>query len=131
MELHTWVEHFKSLYSVPNQLRYNKQLDSAIQIALKNYIQNNKANICFDTEILYEDVKAAINKQKNGKAFGNDYIINEMLKSGVLVLNSHLTKLFNNILASGEYPLTLLTWAGSWITPIHKQEASRPDSSAT
>ena len=119
VELHTWVEHFKSLYSVPNQLRYNKQLDSAIQIALKNYIQNNKANICFDTEIsYYEDVKAAINKQKNGKAFGNDYIINEMLKSGVLVLNSHLTKLFNNILASGEYPLT---WAGSWITPIHRK----------
>ena len=41
-----------------------------------------------------------------------------MLKSGVLVLNSHLAKLFNNILASGEYPLI---WAGSWITPIHKK----------
>jgi hypothetical protein len=54
---------------------------------------------------------------KNNKAAGFDIIINEMLKCGQTVLVKPLSKLFNIILSSGEYPSQ---WSKGYIYPIHK-----------
>jgi hypothetical protein len=56
---------------------------------------------------------------KNNKAAGFDIIINEMLKCGQTVLVKPLSKLFNIILSSGEYPSQ---WSKGYIYPIHKVE---------
>ena len=70
-----------------------------------------------DYIISEEEIIKAIQDLKNNKAAGFDIIINELLKCGQSVLVKPLSKLFNIILSSGEYPSQ---WSKGYIHPIHK-----------
>jgi hypothetical protein len=116
INLNIWTEHFKKLYS--NRCDNNKELSRLLNENIHKYVRECNENHTFDKGITDEEILTAIKKQKNNKAHGNDYILNEMIKSAANKLTSVLVKLFNAILKTGVYPES---WNISWITPIYKK----------
>ena len=84
---------------------------------LINDLEKDKIFNELDYIIPEKEILKAIKDLKNNKAAGFDTIINEMLKCGQSVLVKPLSKLFNIILSSGEYPSQ---WSKGYIHPIHK-----------
>ena len=71
-----------------------------------------------DYPIEPSEIKNSIQSLKNGKAAGQNMILNEMLKASETLINKPLCHLFNKILKSGNYPKT---WRESiMIVPIPK-----------
>ncbi len=70
-----------------------------------------------DYPIEPSEIKNSIQSLKNGKAAGQNMILNEMLKASETLINKPLCHLFNKILKSGNYPKT---WRESIIVPIPK-----------
>jgi hypothetical protein len=83
---------------------------------LLNDLEKDKIFNELDYIISEEEILKTIKELKNNKAAGFDIIINEMLKCGQSVLVKPLSKLFNIILSSGEYPFQ---WSKGYIHPIH------------
>ena len=81
-------------------------------------------NITIETEfeeilnspINSEEITTAIRGLQNGKAIGNDRMINEFLKASKAPLIALLEKLFNSCLDQGIYP-----WNINLISPLHKR----------
>jgi hypothetical protein len=71
--------------------------------------------LCF--KITDSEITKAINSLKNGKSSGIDGISNEMIKASCSHLLPSLTKLFNKVLASSEYPKH---WSVGYISPVFK-----------
>jgi len=82
-----------------------------------NLLEQTKVFNELNFRITEKEVKTVIKNLKCNKAVGLDHIANEMLKSGLDVLCTPLTKIFNIILNSGHFP-TL--WRNDYISPIHK-----------
>ena len=74
--------------------------------------------------ITVKEVKLAISKLKNGKASGEDRVLNEMLKSGKLTLSDSFCKIFNLVFASERYPYS---WCKNFLVPVFK--SGIPDNS--
>jgi hypothetical protein len=83
---------------------------------LLNDLEKDKIFNELDYIISEEEILKTIKELKNNKAAGFDIIINEMLKCGQSVLVKPLSKLFNIIFSSGEYPFQ---WSKGYIHPIH------------
>ena len=109
-----WLNHFKNLMQSPQNFQEDK--DNHI----KDYI-NDKANWqeynALSFKIKNEEISKAISNLKNGKACGIDLVSNEMLKASSSLLIPALNKLFNMVLASGQYSSA---WSNSWLKPLHK-----------
>jgi hypothetical protein len=81
----------------------------------------NNSDACFNDlnfTIKAEEISKAISKLKNGKASGNDSILNEMIKSAGPTFIPVLVKLFNKILTNSSYPDM---WRLNLLTPLHKK----------
>ena len=107
--------HYKNLnsktkYKDPEEeLAMNEKLHEAEKIKIFSEL---------DYAITEKEVLRVIKTLKNGKAYGQDLIKNEMLKYGQHWLSKPLTKLFNIIMNSQYYPLE---WSRGRIVSIHKK----------
>ena len=70
-----------------------------------------------DGPINIHELLKAIKGLKNGKSYGSDLIMNEMIKSAATLIEQPLLKLFNMSLESGIYPET---WCRGYMVPIFK-----------
>ena len=64
-----------------------------------------------------KEVLLAIDNLKNGKAPGEDRILNEMLKAGKITLADSLCKIFNLVFESEKYPYI---WSIHFLVPVFK-----------
>ena len=71
-----------------------------------------------NSPISEDEVKKAVKRLKNGKACGEDKILNEMIKAFSESHMSVLTKIFNIVLLSGHMPHE---WVIGIIKPIYKK----------
>ena len=107
--------HYKNLNSNSNYP--NPEQDANINIMLERE-EKIRLFTPLDFSIKESEVTKAIQSLKNGKAYGEDLIRNEMLKYGQNLLVKPLTKLFNLILCSQYYPSD---WCKGRIISIHKK----------
>ena len=122
IELDKMYLHYKNLNSNSNYP--NPEQDANINIMLERE-EKIRLFTPLDFSIKESEVTKAIQSLKNGKAYGEDLIRNEMLKYGQNLLVKPLTKLFNLILCSQYYPSD---WCKGRIISIHKKgDASQPE----
>ena len=77
-----------------------------------------------NSPISEDEVKKAVKRLKNGKAGGEDKILNEMIKAFSESHMSVLTKIFNIVLLSGHMPHE---WVIGIIKPIYKNKGDIND----
>ena len=77
-----------------------------------------------NSPISEDEVKKAVKRLKNGKACGEDKILNEMIKAFSESHMSVLTKIFNIVLLSGHMPHE---WVIGIIKPIYKSKGDIND----
>ncbi len=106
-----WLEHYKSLYSKPEE--------DDIEILHDLHAQEMKQQSVheLDEEITDKELYLLIKKLKNGKSPGPDGIINEVIKTGKHHLGPLLKKIFNLILSVGYFPRS---WRKGLVINIHK-----------
>ena len=108
--LDAWFNHFK-------QLSRSHEDDPDLDQKLKNEeVLPHFSDL--DYRISEDEVRAAVKKLKSNKAAGHDSITGDMIKAGQEILVPLLTKIFNYIFSSKEYPDE---WNRGIITPIHKK----------
>jgi hypothetical protein len=75
---------------------------------VKEYIENYKKYLLYneltDKPFCVKEIKKCINKLKIGKSAGPDLIGNEIIKFSSSTTCKAITKLFNLILETGQYP---------------------------
>ena len=109
-----FFEHYKELNKESAPLTPEQQ---SIAQALNVLEQSSEFNE-LDYRISNQEVLKAIKALKTGKSTGLDRISNDMIKTGQGALLSPLTKIFNLILSSGQYPKA---WTMGKILPLHKK----------
>ena len=72
----------------------------------------------YNRPISQEEVVAALNKLKSGKAAGPDLIIGEILKYATNSIAPFFVKLFNHMFDHGLYPNN---WTEAIILPLYKK----------
>ena len=77
-----------------------------------------------NSPISEDEVKKAVKRLKNGKACGEDKILNEMIKAFSETHMGVLTKIFNIVLQSGHMPHE---WVIGIIKPIYKNKGDIND----
>jgi len=117
-----WVNHFKNLDKFPDSSTDNDLPSENVQTDFSTTPPNSSE---LDSAITPEELDTAVLKLKNNKSSGNDRILNEMLKSGKMLLKEPILHLFNTCLQNGHFPQE---WSVSHIVPIHKSgDTSLPD----
>ena len=81
-------------------------------------------NEILNSDITENEVKKAILKLKNGKAAGDDNVLNEYIKCSADIMIQTYTNLFNEILHSGIYPSA---WSLGTVVPIFKNKGNPKD----
>ena len=115
IEIGNLQEHFRNLSqtSKENTEYYGSQFG--------NIASSNK---CLNRAIDIEEVFRQIKRLKNGKAHGEDMIINEFFKFSTKPLLSIIVKLFNVVLESGIVPMD---WTIGLICPLYKKKGNPSD----
>ena len=115
-DVETFYNFFSSLYE-------ERQLPPDCPQKKNKLHENSNSNnvLLLLQEILNKDIRPeevsnGVKNLKNGKAAGEDLILNEFLKNCKEVALSALTKLFNECLRHEVYP-----WNTTLITPLHKK----------
>jgi hypothetical protein len=108
-----WLEHYNNLNKMQEA---NKEMNTFYgqKLAALKSKNNSTYSDTLNSQIMPEE---AIKALKKGKAPGEDLILNDILKSGSVVLINLLVKLFNNVSASENYPET---WSEGIITSLFK-----------
>ena len=70
-----------------------------------------------DFNIIEQEIRKTLFKQKNGKENGPDNISAEILKASYDIVSPNLVKLFNKLFNNAEYPES---WSLGYIVPIFK-----------
>jgi hypothetical protein len=114
-----WYEYFEDLSkdSSSSLPKYNENFKSVINKKLSTLITNNKYQYILDKEFTDAEIIAYVKTIKNKKTCGIDIILNEMIKSCIVMLVSLFTKLFNFILKYEYFPKD---WCKGFIIPIFK-----------
>lgn len=86
-----WTEYCLELYN------HQAQGDPNV-LTCQNWIEDD------DFPILREEIEAAVKSLKKGKAAGVDNIPAELIKYGGTTVTDFLTKIYNKIWQSGEWP---------------------------
>ena len=113
------IDEFFEHFSVLNATEYE---ESGLESILSE--SQTPSNVCneysesetLNSPITEDEVSKAVKRLKNGKACGEDCILNEMIKSFYEHLHM-LTQTFNVVLLSGHIPNE---WATGLIKPIYK-----------
>jgi len=113
IDIHKLFDHYKDL----NNPKQNHEESSDINNELGN-LEQIKVFSQLDFAISNKEVQEGIKLLKKGKSHGPDLVKNEMLKSGQSLLVKPLTKIFNLVLNSGQYPKE---WSKGRIISIHKK----------
>ena len=83
---------------------------------------DNDVDQFLNSPITEKEIKNVVLKLKNGKAFGNDGILNEYIKNTIDDLMPIYVKLFNIILVIGIVPDT---WSLGIMVTIYKNKGSK------
>ena len=110
IKLDDWELYFKELNKSPTT---NKN-DLKVKLA---DLEGDKCFNEMDFQFTEKEVSRCIKKLKNNKSAGLDGISNEMIKYSQHIMLPVLTKLFNMILVSKQYPKQ---WCDGYIVPISK-----------
>lgn len=102
-------DHFKKL----NQ----EDASAADEVNLNGHLQPNNNDI-LEAPFTPEEIVKVIKTLKNNKSVGIDGIMNEYIKATQALMVKVYTKLFNNILDTGELPSS---WLTGLIVPIYKK----------
>ena len=111
-DMYNFCRFFKKLYQepTPSAERIN---DHRID---RNFMEVNELHELLDEEISHEELDAAINQLKDGKAVAEDVMANEFLKCSRPITRSTIRHLFNECIRVGAYP-----WNTSLVTPLYKK----------
>lgn len=101
----TWTTYYQNLYSNCTDNREEQR-----QEYQETYDEGDA--------ITMEEVQTAVQQLKNRKSPGTDNITNEMIKYGGREIHQEITKLFQNIIRTGEVPRE---WKTSLSVPIYKK----------
>jgi hypothetical protein len=118
-----WHTHFETLFKQhpPNNSVHEAQILRELEQR-----ENEKVFNELSFQITSDEIKVAAKHLKAGKASGPDSLSNEIIKASLKFTLPLLTKLFNNILTSGNYPQC---WTEGIITALHKNDTeTSPDS---
>jgi exonuclease III len=111
------LDEFVQVYNKSNvQNVYNENFHRKVENYLK-YVKHDKYVESLDNPILKDELYKAIKKVKDGKAYGNDLVTYEMLKSAVYLIENPVLRLFNMCMNSGVYPDN---WCHGHIKPVYK-----------
>ena len=113
----TFMEHFKKL-GIAHQPMVGQ--GGEFDPRLINHSVNDNLNVHFTTD----EIVKLVNKLKNNKACGIDFIRNEFLKYCPKEIISMITELFNLVLDSGLIPSD---WCIGIIMPLYKNKGSIHD----
>lgn len=116
ISLQTLFEHFK-------KLNENDSDDDVEPDFNFDHIDNDVDQF-LNSPITEKEIKNVVLKLKNGKAFGNDGILNEYIKNTIDDLMPIYVKLFNIILDTGIIPDT---WSLGIMVTIYKNKGSKSD----
>ena len=120
------IDEFFEHFSVLNA---TEGLDSGLESSSESQIPGNVCNEYSESETLNspiteDEVSKAVKRLKNGKACGEDCILNEMIKAFSENHKHLLTQTFNVVLLSGHVPNE---WATGVIKPIYKNKGDIND----
>ena len=108
-----WLNYFVKLYAVDTENVDDVPTDSE---SFQNH-DTDAISLIINKVVTISEVMKAIKKLKNGKAAGEDTIINEVLKTGEFCLVDPIVKLLNLIIQSEKYPAE---WARNLLVTLHK-----------
>ncbi len=116
IEPEKWTEQFASLGRPPNEC--NQQVAATALDVVSNFMPTEKSAYPeLDQEVRLSEVMLAVRNMKAKKSSSDDLILLQMLKAGLDELAPAMTKVFNLVLSSGEYPCQ---WRKGFITPLFK-----------
>ena len=99
-----FFEHFSELNSVEEIIESQTKDSPTSNETLKYNCITDKDSDMLNSPISEDEVKKAVKRLKNGKACGEDKILNEMIKAFSETHMGVLTKIFNIVLQSGHMP---------------------------
>ena len=111
LSLDSFFKHFSEL---GNDIFQNVNTES------ENFASTNDFDCCYDSldqPISVNEILEAVKSLKRGKAYGNDFLLNEYFIESMDISSSHLCDIFNKILDSGFFPSN---WGEGVIIPLHK-----------
>ena len=103
---HAWYEHYKGLAQIKQDPSFDVEFENAIchEVSKMHSLSMGNCDEISKTHINENEVVAALQKMKNGKAPGFDGIVTEHIKITQDILLIHLVKLFNAIMDAECYP---------------------------
>ena len=99
-----FFEHFSELNSVEEIIESQTKDSPTSNETLTYNCITDKDSDMLNSPISEDEVKKAVKRLKNGKACGEDKILNEMIKAFSETHMGVLTKIFNIVLQSGHMP---------------------------
>ena len=113
-----WLNYFRKLYAVDSADQDTETVDDVPtnSESFQNH-ETDAISLIINKVVTSSEVIKAIKKLKNGKAAGEDTIINEVLKTGEFCLVDPIVKLLNLIIQSEKYPAK---WARNLLITLHK-----------
>ena len=113
-----WLNYFRKLYAVDSADQDTETVDNVPtnSESFQNH-ETDAISLIINKVVTSSEVIKAIKKLKNGKAAGEDTIINEVLKTGEFCLVDPIVKLLNLIIQSEKYPAK---WARKLLITLHK-----------
>jgi hypothetical protein len=112
ISLEEWEMYFKKLNTARSSNRNEEEIKNQLSELEKTNIFNQ-----LDYTIKMVEVQQSIKNLKKNKSVGLDRVSNEMLCYSQHIMVPVLTKLFNIILRSGQYPSQ---WCKGYVVPIFK-----------
>ena len=116
-------EYFKNTNSENTNVNNHNSEEQHSNISYDSFDHDVNDSI-LNSEISIDEIKSAIKKLKNGKACGDDNIVNEYLKSSVDCMMNVYYILFNMVFKSGIIPDG---WTIGIINPIYKNKGNVSD----
>ena len=117
VEMVELITHFEALLNKPESSTTPEQKERLEKV--KNFINSDSKLLASELQDKYteSDILKTIESLKNGKSAYSDGILNEVLKSSKSAISEVLTKLFNLIEDSGNFPKR---WSGNFLVPLLK-----------
>ena len=117
-------EHFPELNSVEEIIESQTKDSPTSNETLTYNCITDKDSDMLNSPISEGEVKKAVKRLKNGKACGEEKILNDMIKAFSETHMGVLTKIFNIVLQSGHMPHE---WVIGIIKPIYKNKGDIND----